>query len=210
MSTINKGFTFAHDVVGMMSATALHGLVDNATATNIGLTEFATSAHLVQVAASVPASDQGEGSFWFDSTLGILRSKNANRQDCPYVGPEMLNSTGSTIPQGAWVVANGSGTIAPCTTHAWPEVLGVLTATVVNGAKAVVRTKGIGLAMIVGPCTIGDVLISAGHVNPSYGDQRARSLHSSGLSTATLGVAIGQVFVQLGTTTGLATCMIWR
>lgn len=210
MSTISRGYTLTDGLLNNANYTTLHALVDNATVTAITLSEFATTAHLIQVSATTPVADQGNGSLWFDSTLGIMRVKNADtRWDCQYIGPEMQNSTGSTIPKGAWVVVAGAGTISPCNTAYWPETLGVLTATLTNGSKGIVRTRGIGEALVFGPCTIGDTLITAGH-NDISADLYARSLHSTGVSAATLGIPVGMVFAQVGATTALATCAIWR
>lgn len=196
-----------------MSATALHALVDNALVTAIPLTEFATSAHVVQVSSTTPASDQGDGSLWYDTTLGILRHKNANaRWDCQYAGPQYRNSSGATIPKGAWVTIGvaGDGTIGVCATGGWPDVLGCLTATLVDNASGIVRTMGLGESLIVGPCTAGDVLISAGHGVFAFADGYARSIVATGGTTVTLGIGLAIALGAVASgTTGRVTCMIW-
>jgi prepilin-type processing-associated H-X9-DG protein len=211
MSTITRGYTLTDGLIFNYNFTTLHALVDSAAVTNIALTEFATTAHLVQVSASQPGSDQGDGSLWYDSALGMLRVKYDDSSfGCPYVGPALYNPAG-TIPRGAWVAMSGNGTVSMCATGMWPECIGVAVATMVSGAFGLIRTKGIGQALVIGPTTVGDVLISGGHAIFAFGDGHARSFHSTGISSATLGIELGIVFGQVSSgTTGLATCIIWR
>lgn len=211
MVTIAKGFTFSHGVLDQMSYTALHALVDSATVTNIAFSEFASSSHLIQPSATTPASDQGDGSLWYDTTLGLLRTKNGNaRWDCPYIGPQMACATG-TINKGAWVIPVADGVMAACATGMWPEILGVATSTVVSGGVGIVRAKGLGEGLFIGPLTIGDVVISGGATPFSFGTGYARSLHSTGITTATLGMPIGMVLGSLASgTTGLRNVIVWR
>ncbi len=211
MSTIARGYTFTNGITDQVTYTTLHALVDAATVTSIPLSEFASESHLIQVSASTPSSDQGDGSLWYDTALGIFRTKNGNaRWDAPYVGPQMTNPAG-TIPKGAWVVASGSATITMCPTGMLGEVLGVALNTLVSGASGIIATKGMFPVLAIGPCTIGDVLISAGATPFSFGAGYARTFHATGISSATLGVGIGQILGSLASgITGLATAMIWR
>lgn len=211
MSVITRGYTLTDGLALNYNYTTLHALVDNAAVTAIAMSEFASEAHLIQVSATVPGSDQGDGSLWYDSALGILREKNGNsRWDCRYRGPEMQN-LGATIPKGTAVVVSAAGVISACATGMWPDVLGVAVSTLVSGAKGIVGTKGFELARVIGPTTIGDVLISGGHGVFAFGDGCLRTFHSTGISGATLGVGVGQVFAQVASgATALVTCMIWR
>lgn len=211
MSTIARGYTLRDGVTNDYNYTTLAALVDSATVTNIVISELATATHSIQVSATVPSSDQGDGSLWYDSTLQLFRTKNGDaRWDAPSHGPQMASSNG-TLPKGAWVVGTGDGTCDVCATGMWPESFGVLMASVVSGGKTVVQSKGLGVGLAIGPCTIGDVLISAGHAIFTYGDGYARSLHSTGISNATLGLPLGQIFASLASgVTGLCTMMIWR
>lgn len=212
MAYITRGYTLTDGLANNYNYTTLHALVDSATVTAIAFSELSTLAHTIQVSASVPVSDQGDGSLWYDSTLGIMRTKNGNASwDCQYIGPEMQNTTGSTLPKGALVVATGERTIAMCNTGMWPEAIGVLTATLTNNSKGIVRSKGIGQALVVGPTTIGNTLISAGHGVFAFADGYMRSVVSTGMSNVTLGVAVGVVWAQVASgVTALATCSIWR
>lgn len=209
---ITRGYTLTDGLANNYNYTTLHALVDSATATSIAMSEFSNSAHVIQNSATTPGSDQGDGSLWYDTTLGILRAKNADtRWDGPYIGPEMQNTSGATIPRGALVVTTGDGTIGLCQTGMWPDALGVLTATLTNNSKGIVRTKGVGPALVAGPTTIGHVLISAGHNVLAFADGYMRTLWATGMSTATLGTPLGQVWAQVASgTTALATCTIWR
>lgn len=210
MSTILRGFTFgtnatAHNV-------DLHALVDNAVVTSIPMSEFAAAAHVVQVDTGPPGADQGEGALWWDSVLGMLRSKQgvaSTRNDALGVGPGMLNASGSTIITGALVVASANNEISPCMTAAWPEVLGSTVSAVANSARTIVRKTGIGTVAVAGPVTIGDTLIAAGQYT-SWSSGRARSSKAFGSTLVTLGVEIGISLSQIGSTTGLATYLAWR
>ena len=115
-----------------------------------------------------------------------MREKNGNaRWDCPYVGPEMLNNSSGTIVKGMLVVASAAGEVSKCATGMWPEALGVLSATLTNGSSGVVITKGPAAALLFGPVTMGDFLISrpTGYLY---------SLHATGITTATLGVVLAK------------------
>ena len=212
MSYITRGYTLTDGLLGDYTSTHLHQLVDSAAVTAIAMTEFDTTAHVVQVAGSTPGSDQGDGSLWYDSALGILRDKKGNaRWDCQYVGPEVLNNTGAALPNGAWVTMSGDALASKCATGMWPEVVGALTAAIANGSKGIVRQKGLGNTLLIGPVTFGDVLISAGHGVFSFGDGFARSLHATGISNATLGVPIGMALASVASGfTALGSCVIWR
>ena len=212
MVYIRRGYTLTDGLANNYNYSTLHALVDNAAVTAIAMTEFSTAAHVVQVSGTTPASDQGDGSLWYDSALGIMRTKNNNANwDCNYLGPEMTNNTGSTIPLGTVVVASGDRTMAPCLTGMWPEALGVLLATTTNGSNGIVVSKGMALARLIGPCTIGNALVVTGTVVHAFGSGTMRSLVSTGMSTATLGVCIGRTWGSLGAgVTGLVTCSIWR
>ena len=180
--TIARGYTLTDGVLNNYSSTTLSALVASATVTSIPMSAFATTAHVVQVSATTPASDQGEGSLWYDSALGILRQNNGDaRWDCPYVGAQMLNNTGSTIRPGALVVVSAAGEVSMCATALWPDTLGVLTATLANGTRGIIRSKGSGQGLVFGPVTMGDFLFSrpTGYFF---------SLHATGITTATLGV----------------------
>ena len=213
MSVITRGFTFTDGILDQMTNEALHTLIDGATVTAIALTEFATTSHLIQVSASTPGSDQGDGSLWYDSTLGLLRQKNQNtRWDCAYLGPELSSSSG-TIPKGAWVVASGDHTITVCATGRWPEVLGVAMTTAVSGGKTLVAAKGLQSALVIGPFSPGDVLVAAGHAFSAFGDGYAVGIKqtASGSTAATLGIPVGQVLGSAATgVTALRSVIIWR
>ncbi len=212
MVYIRRGYTLTDGLANNYNFSTLHALVDSATVTSIAMTEFSSSSHVVQTSGTEPGSDQGDGSLWFDSALGVLRTKNGDaRWDCNYVGPEMNNNTGATIPRGTLVVASGDGTIAPCLTGMWPEALGVLAATAANGADALVISKGLGLARVIGPVTIGNMLIASGTGVFAFGSGTMRSIHSTGMSTATLGIGVARCWASLASgVTALVTCSIWR
>lgn len=210
--TIYRGYTLTDGLDGNYNYTTLNALVASATVTSIPMSAFATGSHVVLMSSTTPSSDQGDGSLWWDLALGVLRTKNGNaRWDCAYRGPEMQNTTGSTLPKGMVVVPNGAGTIAPCATGMWTDTIGVLTATLVNNASGLVQAKGVCNGLVIGPTTVGDVLISAGHAVFAFGDGYMRSIGATGATTATLGVPVGMCFSQIASgTTGLATCMMWR
>jgi len=209
MSTIGPGFTFSNGVFEQVTNTALHQLVDNAIVTAIPASEFTTGSKVVQIAASIPASDQGEGSLWFDTTLMILRTKNSTRWDAQAVGPELLNGSGATIGAGILVVGNATSSMNPCLTAAWPEVVGATVGVVNPGATGVVRKGGIGLLALIGPCTVGDTLVAAGSYTTSAVG-RARSARAAGTTTVTAGIEVGICMTQIAAVTALATCLVWR
>lgn len=212
MSLIVAGYTFSDGVQDQGTAAALGTFMSNALVTGTTMSEFRTTAHIVQVSATTPASDQGEGSLWFDSTLNLLRVKNGTRWDCQYVGAEMLNSTGATIPQGAWVVGSSDNTMSPCATGSWPEIIGVTEASCANGAKMIVRRTGLGMIRVVGPITYGDYLVSAPRSFGADGWARAATMISGyGNTSFTAGLEIGMALGSLsGNTTGLMTGLVWR
>lgn len=212
MSTIARGYTLTDGLLNNYNFTTLHALVDAATVTSITLSELATAAHPIQYSATTPVADQGDGSYWFDTTLGILRQKNNNtRWDGIYSGAEMDNATGAALAQGSWVIIDGDRSVDLCATGMWPETLGVVLATIANGTSGIVATHGIRLARLVGPVTMGDVIVTAGTNVVAFGAGVARTLHSTGMSVATLGVPCGQALGSLATgVTGLVTCSIWR
>ena len=217
MSYITRGYTLTDGLLNDYTSTHLHQLVDSATVTAIPLSEFSTAAHVLQVAASVPSSDQGDGSLWYDTALGLLRVKNANaRWDCQYVGPWMRNPD-VTIPRGAWVTVSADNDVLMCATLMWPEVLGVALTTLVSGASGMIACKNYGatlMALLIGPVTIGDVLISAGHSAFAFTDGYARSLHAplpTAATTVTLGIAIGMALASVASgVTALGNVVIWR
>jgi hypothetical protein len=125
----------------------------------------------------------------------------------------MNNVTGSTLPLGAWVVVSGSTNIAAGATHRWPEVVGVLTASLTTANHDLIRSTGIAPALCLGPMTAGDLLVLAGSTYTSFGDGYAISatLGPSGNLLATLGIEIGMALGAIAaSTTGLVTCMIFR
>jgi len=197
MSFITRGYTLTDGKLGDYNYTTLHALVDAAAVTAIAMGEFATTSKLVQVSATTPVSDQGDGSLWYDSALGCLREKNGNaRWDCPYAGPEMQNNA-LVMPKGALVAVSAAGVVASCATGMWSDALGFLASTCVSGANALVQSRGPGFMLVFGPVTMGDTLVS-------YLGGYARSLHATGLSTATMGVPVGQCWASLASgATGL-------
>lgn len=211
MSHITRGYTLTDGLSLNYNYTTLHALVDNAGVTAIALSEFSTESHLIQVSATTPVADQGDGSLWYDTTLGLLREKNGNvRWDCRYRGVEMENQ-GATINKGSWVVASAANAISVCATGMWPDVLGVAASTAVSGAKCLVISKGLAQAYVIGPATIGNVIISAGHAVFAFGDGSSRTLIATGSTAVTLGVALGKVFASIASgVSALATCSIWR
>ena len=183
--TIARGYTLTDGVLNNYSSTTLSALVASATVTSIPMSAFATTSHVIQVSATVPASDQGDGSLWYDSTLGLLREKNGNiRWDCPYVGPGMASIV-ATIPKGAVVAASAEGQVSMCATAFWSDTLGVVTSTLVSGSNVVIRSKGSGQGLVFGPVTMGDFMFArpTGYLY---------SFHATGITTATLGVAIAK------------------
>lgn len=183
--TITRGYTLTDGLANNYNSTTLAALVASATVTSIPMSAFATTAHVIQVSATVPGSDQNDGSLWYDSTLGFLREKNGNiRWDCPYVGPAM-SSIVATIPKGAVVVASAAGQVSMCATGMWPDALGVVTSTLVSGSNVVIRSKGYGQGLVFGPVTMGDFM-TARPTGYLY------SFHATGITTATLGVAIAK------------------
>jgi len=208
---IDPGFDFQDNVVGNMSSTGLGAFMASALVTSIQITELRATAKIVLVSATTPAGNQGEGSLWFDTTLNMLRVLNGTRWDCPYVGPEMENSSGVLINSAMWVVASGDGTIAACATGAWPEVLGVAIANQANGVKGLTARRGIGRTRCRGPLSYGDVLISATQAQGFGGVGYAvGATLVFGFTNFTAGLDIGMALGALANTTGLVTCMIWR
>lgn len=217
MAFIAPGFTFSDNVQDQFSATALAAFMASANVTAVAMAEMLAVAHVVQTLAgdgyTTPSSNQGEGSLWFDSTLNIFRQLDSTRWDCFYQGAEMKNNSSIIRPQGAWVVANGSNTVAPCATSAWPEVLGVLGITLASGMSGIVFRTGLAQARIRGPCTYGDVLVSASLADAFSDSGYAKSatmIAGYGNTTFTAGLEIGMALGGLGNTTGLITCMAWR
>lgn len=210
MAFIAAGFTFSDNVQDQGSASNFASFAASCTITGIALTEFRTSAHVVQPSATTPVSDQGAGSLWFDTTLNILRVLNSTRWDCPYEGAEMLNpAAGANIPLGAWVVASADNSMSMCATASWPEVLGFLTATTFTGVKGIVRRTGVGPVRALGPIRFGDVLI-ASLAFGGAGYCRAATM-VVGNTSFTGGIEIGMALGTIaGATTGLVTAMAWR
>lgn len=212
MSTINRGFTFTTGVFEQASYTALHALVGSALVTAIPLSEFATTTRPHQISATAPSSDQGDGSLWFDSTLNVYRVKGLAGWNGA-LDVDANNQTGATIPKGSWVVNSGANSrVAPGATHRWPEVLGVLTATMADASHDLVLKKGIQLGLVLGPVTAGDYLVLAGSTFTTYGAGYAVSatLGGSGSMTFTAGIKVGIALANISAaTTGLVTCMVF-
>lgn len=199
------GFTFADNVQDQGSALALHNFLASCVITGIAMSNFSTDAHIVQPSATTPSSDQADGSLWFDTTDGLFKVKGDTRWDCPYVGPEMQNNFGFTMPKGTVVVASGVGTMNPCQTAVWPDHLGILTTTCTNTSKAIVQGSGLCLVLVRGPVNYGDVLMS----DTLVGYARAMTL-SIGYTCGTYGFDIGMCLSSLANNvTGLVTCMAW-
>ena len=214
MVFIATGFTFSTGVQDQGTAAALGTFVSNAGVTSITLAEFRSTAHVTQVSATTPASNQGEGSLWFDSTLNILRQLDGTRWDCEYEGAEMQNNTGATIPLGAWVYASANNAISQVANSALPEVLGCLTATATNTSKAIVRRTGYAPARLTGPIVYGDILVSA-HTSDAFGGsgyaKAATMISGYGNTSFTGGIELGMALGAVAaSTTGLVTCLMWR
>ena len=212
MSSIYRGFTFETGVVDQCSYTALAALVASATVTAIPFTEFASSARVHQISATAPGSDQGDGSLWFDSTLNMYRVRGlAGWNGALHV--DANNQTGGALPKGAWVVNSGAAArVAAGATHRWPEVLGVLTASMADASHDLFLRRGIQQALVIGPCTAGDYLVLAGSTFTSFAAGYAVSctLGAAGSVTFTAGIAVGVAFANISAaTTGLITCMVF-
>lgn len=212
MSTINKGYTFSTGPSPACNYTALAALMASALVTSIPLSEFASSSRVHQISATTPGSDQGDGATWYDTTLGTYRQKGVAGW-YKTLEPEMENQTGSTLPQGMWVVNSGSYRVAMGATHRWPEVLGVLIATLTNTSKGFVATSGIARALVVGPCTAGDYLVLAGEGYTSgstAGYAVSATLGPSGNLLCTLGIERGIALGNMSAgVSGLMTCIIF-
>lgn len=102
MATVSKGYTFG--ATEQVTNTKLHTLVDSATVTNIVSTDMASSAKVVFVGASAPASPT-EGQPWFDTSpgnnQGILRIYDGAQFRSVAAGFLGRNNGVSTIAQGA-------------------------------------------------------------------------------------------------------------
>lgn len=208
---VSPGFTFMDNVVAQMSHTALGAFMASANVTAIAISELRATAHVVLVSATTPSSNQGQGTLWFDTTLNLLRVLNDTRWDCPYVGPELQNTSGVTVNSASWVVGTGDNTYSMCSTRAWPEVLGVAVSTAPNTIKSLIARAGIGRTRCVGPLSYGDILISAGTADAFGGAGYAMGATVVyGFTNFTAGIEIGMALGVLGNTTGLVTCMIWR
>jgi hypothetical protein len=205
---IAPGFTFTDNTQDQGSASAFQSFMASANVTSIALADLRASAHAVQTSATTPASNQGAGSLWFDSTLNIFRQLDSTRWDCPYQGAGMTNNTGATIPQGAWVVASADNAISMCASNLLGEIAGVMTAAVLNGAVGVVQRTGIVQARCAGPLSYGDVLVSAVAFGGNGYAKGATTVF--GFTNFTGGLEIGMALGTLGNTTGLVTCMAWR
>lgn len=210
MAFIAAGFTFSDNVQDQCSAANLNSFAASCLITGIAMSEFRTAAHVVQVSATTPVSDQGAGSLWFDTTLNILRTLDSTRWDSQYEGAEMQNSSGSTMPLGALVVASADNVVSMCATAEWPEVLGCLTATATNGTKAIIRRTGLTPMRCLGPLTYGDVLIPAARTFSADGWAKAATM-VYGYTSFTGGIEIGMALGSIaGSTTGTVTCLAWR
>lgn len=216
MSTITRGFTFSDGVIDQCSYTALHSLVDSATITNIALSEFDSGSHLNQISATQPASDQGEGSTWFDTTLNLERVKSSAGWHASLLA-NVKNTTGATILAGAAVVLGQTGTdvtVNPCATFMWPGVAGILTATMAaNFTGMLLQHTGFIPALMIGPVTLGDTMIVAGAQGGSwsaFGTGYLITKLKASLTTVTLGIDVGMARGNLsGTSTGLVTLMLF-
>lgn len=210
MSTVRRGYTFVDGPSPACNYTALHALIASALATAIPLTEFAAATRVHQVASSAPTA-QGDGATWWDTTLGTFRQKGTAGW-YKLIEPEMENQTGATLPQGAWVVNSGAFRVALGATHRWPDVLGVLTATLTNTSIGFVRPSGIAPALVLGPCTAGDYLVLAGeqYLTGASGYAVAATLGASGSLLCTIGIERGIALGAIATgVSGLVTCYIF-
>lgn len=204
---IVAGYAFTTALTDDLSATHLAQFAASCLITGFARTDFATAAHIEQISATTPVSDQGEGSLWFDTTLGLFRVKDSARWDCPYIGPELSNGTGSTIKQGSLVVCPSSGAMAPCQTLLWPEHLGWTVADVLNGAKGIVKSSGLVQALVRGPVRFGDILSADGAL---AGYVSAGLTLSIGYTCVTYGIDVGLCLGTLNTgLTALMTCIAW-
>jgi hypothetical protein len=203
---IVSGYSFTDGLSEDGSAVHLAQFMASCLITGFALSHFDVDAHVVQPSATTPGSDQGEGSLWFDTTTGIFRVKNGTRWDSPYLGPELTNSFGVTMPQGAVVVTPSAGNMNPCQTLAWPEHLGVLLFTATNGSKMVVQGSGIVQMLCRGPMRFGDVLVC----DTALPGHAIAATLLIGYTVATYGIDIGMCLSTLNTgLTGLITCMAW-
>lgn len=210
---IAPGFTYVDSVIDQLSATSLNlSFLTSCTITGIAMTDFVPEGHVVQVSATVPGTDQGAGSLWFDSTLNMLRVESGTRKDCPYVGGSMVSSFAGIMPKGAWVAASGNSQVAPLATERWPETLGVLVATSASLVDMVVARTGFWEALVVGPCVYGDVLVGAtGAFGVGGYAMAATMLAGYGNTTFTAGLEMGFALGSIAAlTTGLITCLIAR
>lgn len=209
---IAPGVTYLDNVQDLLSAPSLDYFLSSCTVTGIAVSDFNTSSHVVQVSATVPVSDQGQGSLWFDSTLNLFRHRFGNRWASPGIGASMVSSFAGIMPQGAWVAVSGDTQVAPTLTALWPETMGVLVATSASLVDMVVARTGIQLARVVGPVKYGDTLVAFTGAFGSGGYAGAATMLSGfGNTTFTAGLEIGLSLGQISTlTTGLITCLIWR
>jgi hypothetical protein len=203
---IVPGYSFTDGLSEDGSALHLAQFLTSCLITGFALTHFDVDSHVVQPSASTPGSDQGEGSYWFDTTNGLFRVKNDTRWDSPHLGPGLTNSFGVTMPKGAIVVTPSAGNMVPCQTLAWPEHLGVLLATAINGSKMVIQGSGLVRMLCRGPMRYGDVLVQdtalAGHA--------IAATLLIGYTCATYGIDLGMCLSTLNTgVTGLITCLAW-
>lgn len=203
---IVPGYTFSDGVADDGSASHLSQFFTSCIVTGIAMSDFGAGAHVVQISATQPASDQGEGSLWFDTTLGLFRVKDDTHWDCPYVGPALQNDQGSTIKQGSAVVVSGDGTMRACLTGPYSDVVGFVTGDVANGDVGVVKQSGLTQLLIRGPCAYGEDLVTD---NALPGYLRGATFYI-GVLAYTGGFECAIALGSLGNTTGLITGMAWR
>lgn len=209
---IAPGVTFQNNVLGDCSAVRLGQFLASCTITGIAITDMLTQAHVSQVSATVPGSDQGNGSLWFDSTLNAFRVKGAGWSSVEHAGGSLTSSFAGIMPKGSWVSGTGTFRCALTATMLWPETMGVLVATAASLVDMVIARTGIQLMRVVGPVKYGDVLVAFTGAFGERGYAGAVTMLSGyGNTTFTAGLEVGLSLGAIaGLTTGLITGMVWR
>jgi hypothetical protein len=158
MPFIAPGFSFQDGVTKQCSADNLHSLLESATVTAIALGEFDSSSTFVfQVDTAEPGADQGEGSYWYDSTNDILRQKREGRWDDANNRPEL--TTEELVMMGSPLVPTDDDKVSPTASSSF--IIGCAFSTAASGTAVLVNTFGYHPVLTNGPISRGDLVVSA-------------------------------------------------
>lgn len=193
----------------------LHTMVDAAVATSVTAGEFSASSKLIQPLATAPGGTPAEGDVWFDTTLGLWRTRNDDRWDARgcdgrdigldrmETGPNLENDTGVLMPAYSVVaiVADSKMKLADFTGS--PENIGILQATVPDGSTGLVRLVGVMPVRVRGPIPRSNPIQSSG----TYTGQAVAITATDFTAGIDIGIALYDLPASIST---LMTCIIWR